>query len=181
MSHYHTREWDARKCIGLEGKMEMRRNRLNAIISGLVLLAMLIAAPGQVFARGEEDEKDGGVRIGYSNETGRVSFIGADPSQAYRLQGVAIESFAPQERPMLYLDHFKEMLGLQQPSRELVKTVDRQHDGRSTTRYQQKYEGIPILGGELIVNLDRRGALLSISGEVSPDLSLATTPEITAD
>ncbi len=42
-------------------------------------------------------------------------------------------------------------------------------------RYQQTYQGIPILGGEMIVNSDTQGQVLSLNGEVSPDLALSTT------
>jgi Zn-dependent metalloprotease len=45
-------------------------------------------------------------------------------------------------------------------------------------RYQQTYQGIPVLGGELIVNTNDRGDLYSMNGEVSPDLSLQTQPGI---
>ncbi|MCI0778248.1 MAG: hypothetical protein J4N95_08700, partial [Chloroflexi bacterium] len=53
-------------------------------------------------------------------------------------------------------------------------------DGRSSVRYQQAHNGVPVLAGELIVNTDSAGRLLSISGEISPGLSLSTTPAMTA-
>jgi hypothetical protein len=48
-------------------------------------------------------------------------------------------------------------------------------------RYQQQYQGIPILGGEMIVNSDTRGQVLSLNGEVSPDLDVSTTPTISSE
>ena len=37
----------------------------------------------------------------------------------------------------------------------------------SRVRYQQNYQGIPVMGGELIVNTDENGDLYSMNGEVS--------------
>jgi Zn-dependent metalloprotease len=50
-----------------------------------------------------------------------------------------------------------------------------------TVRYQQNYEGIPVLGGELIINTNGSGDLYSINGEISPDISLSTQPTIDSE
>ena len=49
-----------------------------------------------------------------------------------------------------------------------------------TMRYQQVYQGVPVIAGEMIVNADARG-LRSMSGEVSPNLSLDVRPTISAE
>ena len=51
-------------------------------------------------------------------------------------------------------------------------------DGRLIVRYQQNHQGIPVMGGELIVNTNENGDLYSINGEISADLSLSTQPTI---
>ena len=51
-------------------------------------------------------------------------------------------------------------------------------DGRKTDCYQQKYQGIPVMAGELIINTNERGDLYSMNGEVSGNLSLQTQPKI---
>jgi Zn-dependent metalloprotease len=55
-----------------------------------------------------------------------------------------------------------------------------ENNGRSSIRYQQKFNGVPVMAGELIVNTDDEGNLYSMNGEVSPDLSLDTQPTIDA-
>src|SRR6185503_5504897 len=69
--------------------------------------------------------------------------------------------------------------GLKNPERELseIKTKH-SDDGRMSVRYQQNYEGVPVMAGELIVNTNANGDLYSMNGEVSPDLSLQTQPTI---
>lgn len=48
-------------------------------------------------------------------------------------------------------------------------------------RYRQHRAGVPVLGGELIVHLDRRGAVISVSGEALPSADdVATTPRLPA-
>ena len=51
----------------------------------------------------------------------------------------------------------------------------------SLARYQQHYQGVPVMGGELIVNTDENGDLYSMNGEVSTDLSLSTQPTLDSE
>ena len=48
-------------------------------------------------------------------------------------------------------------------------------------RYQQVYNKIPVMAGELIVNMKADGSLLSINGEVSPDLEVDVFPKVNAE
>ena len=59
--------------------------------------------------------------------------------------------------------------GLQNPSRELsVMRTDHPGGSRVATHYQQMYNGVPIMAGELIVNTNTNGDLYSMSGDLSP-------------
>ncbi len=60
------------------------------------------------------------------------------------------------------------------------KTLGRK---RSSVRFQQAYQDIPVLGGEIIVNMDAAKNVTSVMGEVSPGLDkqkLNTTPSVAA-
>src|ERR1044071_9476312 len=71
--------------------------------------------------------------------------------------------------------------GLKNPSQELkLQKLDKDNSGNDIARYQQLYRGVPVIAGEMIVNMNSNGELLSISGEVSPDLVLDTKPRIKA-
>ncbi|MBN8580300.1 MAG: M4 family metallopeptidase [Anaerolineae bacterium] len=50
--------------------------------------------------------------------------------------------------------------------------------GTSTVRFQQTYQGIPVLAGEIIVQMDSGKNILSAGGEILPDISINTTPDI---
>ena len=72
--------------------------------------------------------------------------------------------------------------GLSNPSQDLqLSSTQSRENGQVSTRYQQIHKGIPILAGEVIVNMDDRGGLLSMSGEISPDLDLSTEPTLSAE
>ena len=45
---------------------------------------------------------------------------------------------------------------------------------------QQVYQGIPVLGGELIVQLDADKNVISTNAEILPDLELNVTPNLDA-
>ena len=72
--------------------------------------------------------------------------------------------------------------GLRDAERSLTAMEsNRSEAGHITARFQQNYQDVPVMGGELIVNTNDGGDLYSISGEVSPDLSLSTQPTIAAE
>ena len=83
---------------------------------------------------------------------------------------------------MALAEHFAPEFGLKSAAQNLKQTrVNRSNGGRKSVHYQQTYQGIPIMAGELIVNTDDQGDLYSINGEVSPDLNLSTTTKLTAE
>jgi bacillolysin len=125
--------------------------------------------------------QEGDLRIGRSSETGKVTFIGADPGSPFTLADRSLEGFAAEDAGIAYIDNFADEIGLQDPAAELRVFRDSSRDGRGTVRYQQVYNGVPVLAGELIVNTDAEARLLSISGEVSPDLSLSVDPDTESD
>jgi bacillolysin len=124
---------------------------------------------------------DLGVRIDYHNETGKLSFLGVSPESPIVVQGALNESLSMVDRSMAVLDVYGADFGLENPAQELRLMRERINDkGRTSVRYQQVYKGIPVLAGELIVNQDSMGRLISISGEISPDLSISTTPVLSS-
>lgn len=77
------------------------------------------------------------------------------------------------------------LFGLSDPARDL--RLEPEPDGLGDSfgadklaRFQQLRDGLPVLGGELVVVLDPLGALKSINGELSPD-GRAPRPSVTAE
>jgi len=80
-----------------------------------------------------------------------------------------------------FLDTYGQLFGLTDQAQELTvmrtRAVDR---GRSFVRFQQVYQGIPVFGGELIVQLNADKNVVSANGEILPDLALGITPKLDA-
>jgi Zn-dependent metalloprotease len=156
-------------------------HRSQITLVGTILL-FLLGGPGHLpVSAASADRQEGDLRVGYHSETGKAIFIGAPRSRPLEIASIAGRAISANELGVEYADYFGDLLGLRDASQELTVLRGRdQEGGRRSTRYQQVFHGIPILAGELIVNLDAQGRLLSISGEISPDLEVSTAPEISA-
>lgn len=53
--------------------------------------------------------------------------------------------------------------------------------GMAHTRFQQKFHGVPVFGGEAIVHMHGNGTIRGLSNGLIADLSVDTTPDYTAD
>ncbi|MBI5936068.1 MAG: M4 family metallopeptidase [Chloroflexi bacterium] len=161
--------------------MNRKPNFLNVLVSVLVGMTLLLSAaqPNLVSASTELGDGDG-VRTSVHPQTGKLSFLGADPSSPIRVDTAMRADLSAEGRGMAILDRYGPQFGLKNPQEELRLTSTREAEGRGTTKYQQLYQGIPVMAGELIVNTNGQGGLLSINGEVSPDLRISVTPSIDA-
>lgn len=123
-----------------------------------------------------------GERRGYHPQTGMLTFLGASPDQPIAVAGAAGPDLTLDVRGEAILQAYAGEFGVRNPSEEL--TLARQSvsaNGQQTVRYQQVYQGVPVMGGELIVNMNENGELLSMNGEVSPGLAISTAPRVSAD
>jgi Zn-dependent metalloprotease len=147
-----------------------------------VLGALALAAPAQAAAdkaAALKRELGPGVRVAAHAETGQVRFVAAGRGAAIP-SGAARGASAP-EAARAFLRAHGTAFGIADPARELrVESNEALRPGRSTVRFQQLRGGLPVLGGELVVNLDRAGDVVSASGELEPG-SVGTAPEVGAE
>ncbi|MFZ5856001.1 MAG: choice-of-anchor Q domain-containing protein [Chloroflexota bacterium] len=158
--------------------MNRKLNLANVIISVLVGLTLLFSAVQPVSVSASDSFIQDGIRRSVHPQTGKLSFLGADPTNPLRVERAMERGLSPEMRGKAILDVYGREFGLKNAEEELRFTSSHENDGRGTVKYQQVYQGIPILAGELIVNTNAQGALLSINGEVSPDLNLSTKPNV---
>ena len=159
--------------------MQIRIQRRQLFLSIVLVISIVLSAfpPPAVFAQGV-----GGVRRQVNAQTGKVSFLlpeGGDILPAQQaLSGMSL-SERRADPAMALAQRFGVEFGLQDPRRELVEMRrDELRDGRFNVRYQQSYQGIPVMGGELIVHTNEQGDLYSINGEVGRDISVPTEPSV---
>lgn len=121
-----------------------------------------------------------GAQISQHRLTGQTYFIGTQAGNAIALPGTGTSKSAS-AAAMDALTTYGKMFGLSNPASELKqKSLKSIANGRSVVRYQQNYNGIPVIGGEMIVNLSANNRLLSINGEVAQKLLVPTSANITA-
>ena len=120
------------------------------------------------------------VRISRNPHTGKVSFIGAAPGKPIHVQAAQMSGMAATERALALVQPYAADFGLQQPERELKLETADTPKGRQVSKFRQTYQGIPVMAGELVVNATEQGELLSINGEIAPDLNIDTKATITA-
>ncbi len=122
-----------------------------------------------------------GARISYHAQTGQVRFVGAAPGRAIPQPSVLAQSASREDAARGFLAVYGPLFGLSDPNQELiVKRETAPGAGRAFVRFQQVYQGLPVFGGELIVQVDGANNILSASGEVLPKIAVATTPVVTA-
>lgn len=125
---------------------------------------------------------DGAARASYHTETGKVRFIGTDLTHPMPQPAILQADVTSEDAARQFLSTYGSAFGLKDQAQEL--TVERSKeigDGRSEVRFQQVYQGIPVVGGELVVQMNSAKNVLSVNGEVLPDVNLDITPSLAAE
>src|SRR5918993_3302284 len=99
-----------------------------------------------------------GVDRRVNAQTGKVSFLGPERGRVLPAADALGKAIHLQDPAMALAKRFGPEFGLTSPERDLKEMkINRPGNGRLTVRYQQTYEGIPVLGGELVVNTNEEG------------------------
>jgi len=123
--------------------------------------------------------QDSPVQTQTHTETGLVTFVGTQAGQPLYVAGVNGAN-GPAVNADLILQRLAPQFGVRDVAQELTFARDFvTMDGRTTRRYQQMYRGVPVFGGALVMNTRADGGLLTMAGEISPDLNIDTTPKLT--
>jgi Zn-dependent metalloprotease len=173
---YIFREW---KKLTMKIKYSPQFSHLFYVFMIICLLSLNLSAARSVFAQGGD-----GIKRQYDPVSGKVSFISSESGRP--LAASEVLGIAPGTRlvdPALAIaQRFAPEFGVKDPLHELAAMrTNHSGNGRVMVRYQQNYQGVPVIGGELIVNTDENGDLYSMNGEVSSDISLITETTIHPD
>ncbi len=147
-------------------------------ISWMALSGVVYATPAQQIDKVQAATSSQGLKRGHNPETGKLSFIGG--GSPIKIHGAGNQrDMTPENRAMNITAVYGKEFGLNNPSQELkLLKSQKDHSGNDIVHYQQTHNGVPVIAGELIVNMNANGDLLSMSGEVSSDLVLDTKPSI---
>ncbi len=115
-------------------------------------------------------------------ETGLVRFLTSRSGTALAQPKTLAAGASAETAALNFFDEYGPLFGLDAPQAQLrlIRQSDTE-DGRSFVRFQQVHQGIPVMGGELIVQLEATRDVRSISGEALPNLSVQTQARISAE
>ncbi len=146
------------------------------VILGSLFVIALCATAEAHQTRNLERQLGPGVDVAADAETGRqVTFVGTRAGRT-----IPLAAGAPRRAAREAAQRFAPAFGLRGDAGATlpVEEVDRHGDGRSTVRFQQEIDGLPVIGGELVVNLDEHDDLLSIGGELEPASDVETRTSV---
>ena len=128
--------------------------------------------------RGELQQATGGrARIATSAATGEVTFIGGSGSQPLDPP----DRRGPSTIARDFVDHYGPLFGVADPSTDLARLdITDTSAGDTAVRFQQTYRGIPVLAGEIAVQVDSDGRVLSTAGEALPGIDIDVTAQVPA-
>lgn len=113
--------------------------------------------------------------------TGRVRFIGGSPARPAIAAADLGRPATARAAATAFLFRFGPLIGITQPRRDLRLTRQRRADrGRTFFRYQQLDRGVPVMGGDLIIQVAADGGVISYHGETSPGVAGRVRPTIAA-
>ncbi len=179
------------------------RSRMFNILLLVLITSMLVLSPRFYRSARAQDRSPGGTsamspllggepaglqqipgasRLAYHTGTGLVRFVGTEPGQVIPQPVALPPGSTPETAARNFLGVYGEQFGLKQPDQELrLRNVESAEGDRAFVRFQQVHQGIPVLGGELIVQLDAKQNVLSVGGELLPDLDLSLQPRVDAE
>jgi bacillolysin len=171
--------------------VRVRRLLLPAMVMAVLLvltgLGFRTEAEGQERPQGSEEAQllrqlnDRGAQVYRHAETGRVRFIGTTKERAIgRPAGLAANA-PPEAAARAHLAELGELFGIKDQAQQLrTERSEAAGKGRSVVHFQQVHNGVPVLGGELNVQVDDANRLLVATGEVLPGVSLDVQPGVSA-
>src|SRR5262245_39846227 len=158
---------------------------LMAIVGQIASFAQAPAQPGGAGSAFPQAIPDclafGEARTAVHAGTGMLRFIGTDPGRPIVNPRRGSAAATPESAALAYLSACGTLFGLRDAGSELAVTRSTETDGaRRAVRLQQRHQGIPVFGGELIIQLDNNNDVLSVAGETVPSMALSTSPAIDA-
>ncbi|GGU44207.1 peptidase M4 [Streptomyces albospinus] len=141
--------------------------RRRTTAAGALVAATALLAVGAQAGTGAAAQPGAAARTGTVHATPFAGALPAklSPSQRAELIRKATATTAATARQL--------RLGAQE--KLVVKDVEKDADGTLHTRYERTYQGLPVLGGDLVVHQTRSGALKGVTKAVRAQLTLAGT------
>ncbi|MEI7849871.1 MAG: M4 family metallopeptidase, partial [Chloroflexota bacterium] len=113
--------------------------------------------------------------------TGKMNFVGIGASQPLMQAEQNLISASPDKAARGYLSECGSFFGVSDQAKDLsVLSQKKIPDGRSVVRFQQTYQGVPVFGGQLLVQLTSNNAVILVNGDILPIAKLNMQPKVDA-
>jgi len=126
---------------------------------------------------------EGKFYISTNTFTGKVKFIGSDSSNAMvHPSSFDASSATSEDSARQFLSDYGSYLGIRSENDKLSLISSKNlGDGRAVVKMQQKYENVPVFGGEVVVQMNSKKNIISVGSKIMPDLNVDTDYTIDAD
>ncbi|MBF0592747.1 MAG: M4 family metallopeptidase, partial [Nitrospirae bacterium] len=167
-----------------------RRRKFTSLLLLFAIACYVGSAGDDLYAASNDDglvqrlrqASSGQPVLAYHAGTGMVNFMRFEGAgMVPRVRGLT-ESASAETIARGFLAEYGRLFGLDDQGQELRVMRQMSADGeRSIIRFQQVYDNIPVIAGELIVQMDAKKNVLSANGEISPTILtqwVAPTPVV---
>jgi bacillolysin len=149
-------------------------------------LPLVIVCSGAISARGPLTPGHGALldelgrdRVVTHAETGTLRFVGGSSDRPAAGRDRLGATGGPREAARRFMLRYGTLFGVSAAGRDLrVTRTAKGFGGGTFVRFQQLHDGIPVIAGELTVQVADDGSAVSAIGEASPHLGLNTRPVI---
>ncbi|MFH1182899.1 MAG: M4 family metallopeptidase [Candidatus Moraniibacteriota bacterium] len=168
--------------------MQNKKKKIKAKIIYCGIATFLIVALGSISNTQAAEKpadltglkKDFGknIEISFNKATAKLNFLAKkykqEPLWAAKGKNKTNEAISIE-----FLQKYGSYFGIQEPKRDLKFLQEVKDEiGMSHLRYNQKWQGVPVFGGQLIIHLNDKQAVTAVNGKTNPVKQLEVKPEI---
>lgn len=120
------------------------------------------------------------LQIACHTATGKVRFMAVSASKTIATSGIS-STDSPEQNARNFLGTYGALFGLKNQATELTlqKLIPAEQSKANFVRFQQVYQGVRVMAGEITVQVDPNRQVRSVTGELLPEpKQLSTTPTI---
>jgi Zn-dependent metalloprotease len=168
---------------------------VSGLLSGIAALALFFSAGGQpAAAQGSSDSAQPGDNIASAQclsapmagsdtnaSTGLVNFVGTTAGHPIHQLSALPASVSPEGAARAYLTGCGSLFGLTSQADQLALMQAKPASAnRSVLKFQQVYQGLPVFGAVLMVQLDAAKNVIMVNGDLSPASKIDTQASVDA-
>lgn len=149
-----------------------------ALIGQVVIYAAATASPtpGPGIARALAAIKAGDVSVS-RDSAGKVHYVTTHRGHPMSSANKSIGAGTPAAQA--HLTDFAPLFGVKNPAKDLTIAGTISTPSGSVIRFQQTHNGLPVIGGQLVVSDNTSGALVAINGEAGDVDGVSTSATVT--